>query len=118
MEYNLVDDTLDVAMQIVNGAWKSFVFGGVGYVFINVLIEHDGIFSFYRPFIQKILYGAKFQRINTFTKKLDQVLTICPKCFAGQLAFWVYLLDFKGLFGWAACVCFSILFAKLLSEKW
>lgn len=116
MEYSLVDATLDLSMQVVNGMFKGFVFGGMGYVFITILIAQDSIFSFYRPFIQRLLFGKGYDKMTPFRTKLDKVLTQCPACFSGQLAFWFYILDFKGLFGWASCVCFSILFAKKLNE--
>ena len=117
MEYNIVDDTLNIAMQVVNGMWQGVVFGIMGYVFIEILIAPDGIFSFYRPLIQKMIFGSKYQRLNDITKKVDHVLTQCPKCFSGQLTFWLYLFNFYGFFGWATSVCVAILFAKLLSEK-
>lgn len=116
MEYSLTDATLDLSMQVVNGMFKGFVFGGIGYVFITILIAQDSIFSFYRPFIQRLLFGKCYNKMTPFRMKLDQVLTQCNICFSGQLAFWFYLLDFKGFFGWAACVCFSILFSKILNK--
>ncbi|MFK5257923.1 hypothetical protein, partial [Propionibacterium freudenreichii] len=64
MEYNIVDDTLNIAMQIVNGMWQGVVFGLIGYVFIKILIETDGIFSFYRPFIQKMIFGKTFSKMT------------------------------------------------------
>ncbi|MDZ7876102.1 MAG: hypothetical protein U5L45_00450 [Saprospiraceae bacterium] len=92
--------------------------GILGHVFITVLIRPDAIFSGYKPAIQKILFGRNYQRAsNKYMQKFDFVLTVCSKCFAGQLAFWTYLAQYLSAWGFIACVCIAIITAEKLIKN-
>lgn len=87
-------------------------------VWIRYLLDPDGLFSFFPSWLECILNALKFP--NHHQERIEWVLTECEKCFAGQVAFWTYLI--MGLSGYnyllvqhIVLVAFSIFGAALIN---
>jgi len=73
-------------------------------VFSQMLITEGNIFAF---------YGRFLNRINEYTAK---PLGLCPKCFAGQLSFWMFFFigDYNIILH-IFFIAWGILFTELLT---
>ena len=65
-------------------------------------------------------YGRWLEKLETTWPKLAYPLGYCAKCFAGQIALWVFPIIsgvgvFAGFFRWMSFVSTTILFSALLS---
>lgn len=82
----------------------SLSIGISGVVWINYLLDPDGLLSFFPVWLDRFFYRINGNSIYncevscqlTFRQQMEYkikwVLTQCEKCFAGQLGFWVYVI--------------------------
>lgn len=107
-------DTMYLFFAIFEGILKGSAVGLFGYVFIHILIKPNAVFDFWTPMVHKKLDMSKTRRWKI---KADFMLNHCEKCFAGQLALWFYIADYKSFFALMTCVSVAILSAQYLYKK-
>lgn len=70
----------------------SFLIAVLAYVYTNVLTEPDEILSGWKSWLNNKLNDEERLSNGLGYHPLYKVLVHCEKCFAGQVALWVYLI--------------------------
>ena len=83
-------------MYLIEHILFGLVFGVHAFNFCALLTDPGNIFDWWPRFVSRLLYGQPYAAVGTDWKgKISRVLWACPKCHAGQWAFWSYLLTHR-----------------------
>lgn len=86
----------------------------VAFVFSEILIKDNNIFSFYLPLLKKVInYNEEDPFDDTTSKriksKMIRALGGCSKCFAGQISLWYSLFYIGNIFAAIFTISLTIL---------